>query len=79
MLGVASAYRSRSAKDVASFQGGAAHLQFILAPTSGKSGDTLQLTIKKLSNNNSYGIEIFVLQASGGGKQTLYWASTGAN
>lgn len=50
-----------------------------IVDTGGKSGDTLQLTIKKLSNNTQYGIEIFVLLAAGSGKQTMYWASTGAN
>jgi hypothetical protein len=69
---------SVSAKDIASFQGGTPHLSFTVTPSSGKAGDTLQLKIAKTSNDNNYGIEIFAVFASGGGKTSMYWAATSA-
>jgi hypothetical protein len=70
---------SVSAQDGTQMKGGSARLTFSFNPTSGKDGDTLTMTIKKLSNSTGLQLELFVIRASNGSKTTLFWGATGAN
>jgi hypothetical protein len=51
-------------------------MSFTLDPASGVPGDTLKLTIRKTSGDPTVGAEPFVLVATRGGRQTLFWAAS---
>jgi hypothetical protein len=64
------------ARDGAYEKNGPAHLALSLHPTKGKPGDTLSLTITKMSEDSKLHAEPFVLIATGAGQNWYFWGAT---
>ena len=66
------------AQDGTQMRGGSPRLSFAFNTSTGKDGDTIKLTITKMSSSSGLGVELFVLRSTEGSKTTLYWGATGS-
>jgi hypothetical protein len=60
-----------NAVDISQYLGGKAHLELTLDKPSGKSGDTLHLTVKVNGVDTTLGADVFMLEAKVGADTTL--------
>lgn len=66
-----------SAVDGSKLQGGPTRLNLSISPSNANIGETVGLTINKLSNAQG-GVELFMLRVNVGGRQVVSWGAVGA-
>lgn len=65
------------AVDGSKMRGGPTRLNLSIAPSTASIGDTVALTISKLSDGQG-GVEVFMLRTQVGGREIVSWGATGA-